>query len=488
MKTRQKAAVPAALVLVSLMGLAIVPLMMQRRVERLSVEMSDIADPARAAVTRLQHALSMGMAATRGFLLTGDRSYASARRKAYDNRAQAYAELASTTQQLGLRSELHRELLRMNETLVATDALVEKLFSGEISRERYVEELPRQQRDFEVVVGAAGRIDELLAEEIATRRTAIRTVDTYRILVTTLLVLMALAATLAVARLARRYREVAIQLERAADEREQLLHAERRARVESDRAREEAELRKAELERVTSSRAALIRGFSHDVRNPLGAAAGHLQLLGREVVGPLTDRQRQSVDRANRSLRAALSLIEDLLNLARAETIGVDNQSVDLRGIVCEMAEATRAQAEMKGLSVAEELPSDFPEIETDPTRVRQVLANLLSNAVKYTERGGITLRVLRRDRDGRTWAVVDVADTGHGIPEDEQARVFEEFHRLEAGQGAGGTGIGLAISQQIAATLGGRINLESTPGAGSIFSLWLPLQAAAGPSMALGA
>ena len=488
MKTREKAAVPVALVLVSLMGLAIVPVMIQRRVERLSAEISGIADPARAAVTRLQQALSMGMAATRGFLLTGDRSYASARRSAYDSRRQAYAEVTSAIEQLALPSELNRELLRLNETLVATDGLVEKLFSGEISREQYIEELPRQQREFELVVGAAGRIDELLAEEIATRRAAIRAVDTYRILLTTLLVLMALVATLAVTRLSRRYREGATQLERAADERERLLQAERAARVESDRAREEAEVRKTELERVTTSRAALIRGFSHDVRNPLGAAAGHLQLLGKEVVGPLTDKQRESVDRANRSLRAALSLIEDLLNLARAEAIGVENQSVDLRGIVNEMADATRAQAEMKGLSVAEVIPRDFPEIETDPTRVRQVLANLLSNAVKYTERGGITLRVLRGDRDGRAWAVVDVADTGHGIPENEQARVFDEFHRLEAGHAAGGTGIGLAISQQIAATLGGRINLQSTPGAGSIFSLWLPLGAAAGPTMALGA
>jgi signal transduction histidine kinase len=115
--------------------------------------------------------------------------------------------------------------------------------------------------------------------------------------------------------------------------------------------------------------------------------------------------------------------------------------------------------------------------IESDATRVRQILANLVANAVKYTERGGITFRVGAHERDGKTWAVVDVADTGPGIPEDEHPMLFDEFQRLGTARRTTGAGIGLAISQRIAEALGGRITVRSSPGHGSVFSLWLPLE-----------
>ena len=232
----------------------------------------------------------------------------------------------------------------------------------------------------------------------------------------------------------------------------------------------------------------MLAGISHDVRTPLNSILGIAALL---LDGELEETQRRWVQRIRASCELLLAMLNGMLETCSAHADGTELNAddVDVASLVREVCEVLQPQAHDKGLDLRVTVEdAALGAWRTDPTRVRQVLANLLSNAVKYTERGGITLRVLHRDRDGRAWAVVDVADTGHGIPEDEQARVFEEFHRLEAGQGAGGTGIGLAISQQIAATLGGRINLESTPGAGSSFSLWLPLQAAARPSMALGA
>jgi signal transduction histidine kinase len=155
-----------------------------------------------------------------------------------------------------------------------------------------------------------------------------------------------------VSRFGRRYRMMAEQMEQAADERGRLLEAERVARQESDEARRHAQARKAELERVTASRAALIRGFSHDVKNPLGAAAGDLQMLGQEILGPLNEKQKESVDRASRSVGAAKRLIQDLLDLASVHTIDIERRSFDLRVVVDEISQESVAQAEMKRLTV----------------------------------------------------------------------------------------------------------------------------------------
>ncbi len=477
MKIQRTAALPVALVLTSLAGLVIAPGMIQRRVDAISSDISHVLDPARTTVTRILGALSLGVAATRGFLLTGHPDYAAAGRQAQDERARAHAELESLIERLPAAPPLRAELSRMDETIRSADANVDRLFSGELTPAGYLTVLPAQQTRFEVTTAAAQRIDELLAMEIGLRRDSIRTLDRIRVAMTAAFVLVAFCAVVLVARNERRYRIMARRMEDAAEERGRLLKAESLARMESETARRESQHRRAELERVMDSRAALIRGFSHDVKNPLNAAAGYLQLLGEGVVGPLTEKQKQSVDRAGRSLGAALKLIEDLLSLARAETIEVDRKPTDVRMVVNEVAQAALGQVQLKNLSLSLELPAEFPTIDTDPTRVRQVLANLVSNAVKYTTSGGMTLRTACRRSGDRTWAVVDVVDTGPGIPKEQQPMVFDEFRRLSAERSTSGAGIGLAISQRLAHLLGGRITVESKPGSGSTFSFWLPIQ-----------
>lgn len=243
---------------------------------------------------------------------------------------------------------------------------------------------------------------------------------------------------------------------------------------------EEAERRRSEIEQITESRARLVRGFSHDLKNPLGAADGHAALLDDGILGPLAPRQHQSVARIRASIRSALALIEDLLEHAHAEAgqIHVEPAPTDVREVAETLAGEYRAQAETAGLTMDTELPHEFPVVNSDPSRVRQILGNLISNAIKYNRRGGrIVIRVAVRERGddpGGEWIAVDVSDTGVGIPEEKRHLLFQEFSRLEPGTGHG-AGLGLAISQKISRALGGEITVQSVVGQGSTFTLWLP-------------
>lgn len=245
---------------------------------------------------------------------------------------------------------------------------------------------------------------------------------------------------------------------------------------------QESERRREDLERLTESRVRLMRGFSHDVKNPLGAADGYAQLLEDGVIGELTDRQKESVGRIRRSLRSSLALIDDLLELARAEAgqVEIRRAPTDVRDAVREMAEEYRAQAEAKGLTLEIRVPDEVPVIHSDTGRVRQILGNLVSNAVKYTPDGTITVAVDTREDPGAPgpgeWVAVAVRDTGPGIPRDQQHLLFQEFARIEPGTGTG-AGIGLAISRRLASALGGDITLDSDAGQGATFTLWLPLE-----------
>ena len=234
---------------------------------------------------------------------------------------------------------------------------------------------------------------------------------------------------------------------------------------------------------VIESRARLMRGFSHDLKNPLGAADGLLQLIEDGILDPSTPRAHDAIGRARRALRSAFRLIDDLLELARAEAgeVEIRLHSTDVRAAARELAEEYRAQAEAEGLQLEVQLSKEIPLIASDVARVRQILGNLLSNAVKYTPSGGtVTVCVDERERPdqpGSAWVIVEVRDTGPGIPKDQQHYIFREFTRLERGADKSGAGIGLAISKRLALALGGDLTLDSEAGTGARFTLWLPRQ-----------
>lgn len=236
----------------------------------------------------------------------------------------------------------------------------------------------------------------------------------------------------------------------------------------------------SERKRLEQSRASLMRGFSHDVKNPLNAALVSAQLLerGQGQEGALSEKQRSTLARIRRSIRAAVRLIDDLLELARAEAgqLEIECADTNVGQVVREVVEEFRAQAQAAGI----ELDIHAPEVlaaTTDPVRLRQVVANLLSNAVKYAAPGPVSVSAeIPHGKVG--WIAVHVADTGPGIPAEKQEAIFEEYTRLDP-KASHGAGIGLAISRRIARLLGGDLTVASEPGHGSTFTMLLPARCA---------
>jgi signal transduction histidine kinase len=244
---------------------------------------------------------------------------------------------------------------------------------------------------------------------------------------------------------------------------------------------EEAREGRDELERVMKSRERLMRGFSHDVKNPLGAADGYADLLSSGIYGELRVEQKSSVQRIRGSIRRALDLIDDLHELARAESgsMVLRHELVDLADLARTSGDEYRGAADAAGLPLTVDVPEEIPLVETDGVRIRQIIGNLLSNAIKYTRTGAVTIRVCKYPaavvRKTRHWIDIEVTDTGVGIPADKQEQIFEEFSRLDT-TGRPGAGLGLAISKRLAEALGGQIIVNSEIGCGSTFTLRLPV------------
>lgn len=241
---------------------------------------------------------------------------------------------------------------------------------------------------------------------------------------------------------------------------------------------EQARIARAQLERAMESRNRLMRGFSHDVKNPLGAADGYAGLIEEEIFGPITDGQRRSISRLRLALHHALSLIDDLHQLARVESGGlpVHLERTDVRQLVLSLGDEYRATAEARHLDLVVDVEADLPTVVTDGSRVRQIIANLLSNAIKYTDEGSVALRASRQpsaDTQGQL-VLIRVADTGPGIPADKLDSIFEEFTRLSDRQP--GAGVGLAISRHLASAVGCSLDVTSEVGKGSTFTLAIPL------------
>jgi signal transduction histidine kinase len=237
------------------------------------------------------------------------------------------------------------------------------------------------------------------------------------------------------------------------------------------------------LQRVMTSRSRLMRGFSHDVKNPIGAAEGYAELLSDGIYGDLNARQQESVSRLRRCLHGALALIDELHELARAETghLAIASAPVEIADLVRGIGEEYQAVAAASGLSLSVEVEADLPTVHTSNSRVGQIASNLLSNAIKYTESGSVTVRAVRRTSgpfgDRGDWLLIEVVDTGPGIPSEKFEVIFEEFRRIGETAKAG-AGLGLAISRLLAQALGGHISVKSEIAHGSTFTLWLPVTA----------
>jgi signal transduction histidine kinase len=244
--------------------------------------------------------------------------------------------------------------------------------------------------------------------------------------------------------------------------------------------RRDAEDARAELEVVSGHKSAFLANMSHELRTPLNAIIGFSDLLDSGMAGDLNDKQREYVDDIRSSGHHLLSLINDVLDIAKVEAgkYELDVSRFALAEALVESVRIMRDRAVEAGVDVQISIDANLGEIEADERKVRQIVLNLLSNAVKFTPSGGHVM-VSASVLDGSFQ--VSVRDTGIGIAADDQERIFDEFQRTERTRSAEGTGLGLALARRFVELHGGRIWVESALGRGSTFRFTLPVRAALG-------
>jgi len=257
-----------------------------------------------------------------------------------------------------------------------------------------------------------------------------------------------------------------------------------RERREAERQRTEAERLRAAAEAANAAKSQFLSTMSHELRTPLNAIGGYTELLTLGLRGPLTDHQRQDLERIRRANQHLMALVTDILNFARLDAGQLEYRlaDVELATVVADVESLIGPQLVTKGVAFdhdgcAPDTPDQPHGVRADPEKLRQVLLNLMNNAVKFTERGGRVALACETDAAGGV-VHVRVADTGRGIPADQLERIFEPFvqvdrHRTPESQQ--GVGLGLAISRELARGMGGDLTVESTPGVGSTFTLTLP-------------
>ena len=258
-----------------------------------------------------------------------------------------------------------------------------------------------------------------------------------------------------------------------------------------ERAQQLAYEREARLEAEAASKAKseFLAIMSHELRTPLNAVLGYSELLEMGIAGPITEKMRDQIGRIRVSGTHLLSLVNDILDLAKVEAgrLQVSSGPASAVGTVAAAMALIQPQANTRNLElVVVPPPEPAPVYRGDDERARQILVNLLSNAVKFTAPGGkITVRIQSSQSPDagtklqvrRTYVSFRVTDTGSGIPEDKLHSIFDPFVQAETGHSRSreGSGLGLTISRRLARLMGGDLTVTSTVGEGSTFTLWLP-------------
>jgi signal transduction histidine kinase/ligand-binding sensor domain-containing protein len=241
---------------------------------------------------------------------------------------------------------------------------------------------------------------------------------------------------------------------------------------------ETLEQKNVELEDANRAKDNFLASMSHELRTPLNAIIGFTGTLLMKLPGPLTQEQTKQLQTVQKSARHLLSLINDLLDLAKIGSgkVTLNMELIVFQSIVEEVRSTLRPLAEQKGLRLNATVPEEQVLVSTDRRALSQIVLNLMSNAIKFTDQGEVDIVLSREQLDGRTWVQLSVHDTGIGIRPEDGSKLFRAFSRLErTARRHEGTGLGLQLSQKLAELLGGQITFKSEYGKGSTFTLHLP-------------
>jgi signal transduction histidine kinase len=233
-----------------------------------------------------------------------------------------------------------------------------------------------------------------------------------------------------------------------------------------------------QLEVESRHKSQFLANMSHELRTPLNAILGYTELILDQIYGEAPDRMRQVLERVQANGRHLLSLINDVLDLAKIEAgqLALSLGDYSLNEVVHGVVDAVEPLAVGKGLALKADVPAQLPIAHGDERRVAQVLLNLVGNAIKFTDKGEVAVTASAANGS----LTVAVCDSGPGISPADQARIFDEFQQADSSttRTKGGTGLGLAIAKRIIEMHGGRIWVESDLGKGSRFFFTLPVKA----------
>jgi signal transduction histidine kinase len=239
----------------------------------------------------------------------------------------------------------------------------------------------------------------------------------------------------------------------------------------------ETELARKQAERSDQVKSAFLASMSHELRTPLNSVINFTKFIVRGVMGPVTERQEETLNKVIASGEHLLALINDVLDMSKIEAGSLNlfvEGDVNIKQILDTALSHAGGMLVDKPVELHTEIADSLPTMTGDRKRILQIILNILSNACKFTEEGTITVQAYTVDQEIR----VIVTDTGAGIDPEDQGNVFESFKQTDTGlrQGAG-TGLGMPISKNLAEAHGGRLWFESEPGKGTTFYVALPIE-----------
>jgi PAS domain S-box-containing protein len=249
----------------------------------------------------------------------------------------------------------------------------------------------------------------------------------------------------------------------------------RRATLELEERNRRLEWQSYELEKASRLKSEFLANMSHELRTPINVILGYTSLLRERIYGGLTREQDEALEKTYHTSQHLLALINDILDLSKIEAgkMSLHIEPVFIAELVAEVSESLLPMVSTKGLTYATEVLDTVPVIQTDRTKLKQVLLNLLSNAIKFTQCGQVKLTASAVGDGVR----LVVADSGIGIKPEHLEAIFEDFRQLDQSHTReyGGTGLGLSITKKLLSLLGGLVTVESTYGRGTVFTVDLP-------------